>query len=356
MSYESEQVTEVIDEQQDYSEAIDYEHNMVTGWLDRDHAYTTLGYMMNWHLMSMLADGVRNIKFVAPWDDQQGDNDMVLLIDGTERSGKSVLAQQMAKFCDPTFDISRICFSPEQFKSVCLSAKRGQAVVYDESLRGMASDGATSRTNKDIKKMMAEIGQQNLFIFIVLPTAWMLDYYMAGHRGRGLIHTSVQGVEADRQGNIVYDSRHDAARRRDTAVWWQKGFFDFWGRDEIMAMFGTATRPEKFKYDKINPNFSGRFPKGYVVDEEAYREAKREALEAIREDEADSNQRKYRNNLMACFGRCYAAFPGRSAKEWAALFGVTPRSVDRWLATLRTMTTVDETKQDIIYKKGVGGI
>ena len=62
------------------------------------------------------------------------DMDFVCAIDGMERSGKSVLAMQLAFFCDPTFTIDRVCFTPNEFRKAINQAKPYQAVIYDESV------------------------------------------------------------------------------------------------------------------------------------------------------------------------------------------------------------------------------
>ena len=117
------------------------------------------------------------------------DWDMFFVVDGNEGTGKSVLAQQLAAFCDPTFCVDRIVFRAEEFKDAVLKAGKYQAIIFDEAYGGLASRKAMSSTNHMLVDLMAEIRQRNLFIFMVLPSFFELDKYAAVHRTRYLIHT-----------------------------------------------------------------------------------------------------------------------------------------------------------------------
>ena len=116
------------------------------------------------------------------------DEDRCYLIDGRERSGKSVFALQQAKYIDPSFDLSRVCFTPDSFLEQIRNAKPGQVVVFDEAFRGLSSKGAQSKVNKKIIQALMEVGQRNLIIFIVLPTFFLLEMYAAVLRSNALFH------------------------------------------------------------------------------------------------------------------------------------------------------------------------
>jgi len=178
------------------------------------------------------------------------DWDMIFLIDGAERSGKSVFAQQCAKYCDESFDEKRIVFTPDEFKNAVIKAGKYQAVVYDEAYRGLSSRSALSSINKTIVSMLSEIGQKNLFIFIVMPSFFDLDRYVAIWRSRALIH--------------VYTKR------------FERGYFQFYDyeKKKIIYMAGKKT----YNYSVAKPNFIGRFTNVYAVDEQKYRKKKAKSL------------------------------------------------------------------------------
>ena len=84
--------------------------------------------------------------YIAPnllpqWDNlkdgklQKQDEDRVYITDGRERAGKSLFTLQQAKYLDPTFDISRVCFTPEEFLFQIRNAPAGSAIVFDEFIK-----------------------------------------------------------------------------------------------------------------------------------------------------------------------------------------------------------------------------
>jgi len=215
-------------------------------------------YMDGW-LNVALHKGIKMVK---------KDMDLVFVIDGMERSGKSVIAQQMASEVDPTFNIDRIVFTPSEFKNAVMHAKKYQAVVYDEAYGGMSSRQAMSYINIGLVKCLAEIGQKNLFIFVVLPSYFELDRYVALHRSRVLIHVYMKGMT--------------------------RGFFSFYDikKKKDMWLYGKKS----YSYC-VKPNFSGRFTNWYSVDETDYRAKKLSSLTKSTEYAKD-NYVLQRNALM----------------------------------------------------------
>jgi len=190
------------------------------------------------------------------------DWDMIMVVDGYEGVGKSVIAQQFAFYCDPTFTLNRIAFTPKEFKEVVLNANKYQAVIYDEAYGGLSSRAAMSRVNRALVRMLAEIRQKNLFIFIVIPSFFDLDKYVAIWRSRALIH--------------VY-----------TGKGFERGRFGFYSMDmkKNLYVFGKKF----YSYSKISPDFIGRFVNHYTVDEKEYRKRKILATKTEEEEMKDLN-------------------------------------------------------------------
>lgn len=122
------------------------------------------------------------------------DEDRVYVVDGRERTGKSVFTMQQAGYIDPTFvdDSGRICFTPEEVLSAIRklesTEKITKVIVFDEAFRGLSSRGALSKINKMIVQALMEMGQKNLVLFIVLPSFFLLDMYAAMMRSNALFH------------------------------------------------------------------------------------------------------------------------------------------------------------------------
>jgi len=178
------------------------------------------------------------------------DNDWVWIIDGTEGSGKSVLAQQLAKLLDPSFNIDRMCMSPKEFTKAVLSAKKGQCVVFDEAFTGLSSRASLTEINKLLVSLMMEMRQKNLYVIIVMPTFFLLDRYVALFRARGLIHVYLKN---GKRGRWVYFNNK---------------------KKKLLYLQGKKL----FNYSKPKSKFRGRFYDNYTIDEALYREKKAKAL------------------------------------------------------------------------------
>lgn len=181
----------------------------------------------------------------------QKDEDFVIVIDGEERAGKSLLGMNLGKYIDPSLDVSRICFSSQEFRQAIINAKQGQVVIFDEAFRGFSSRGALSEVNKILVSLMMETGQKNLCIIIILPTFYLLDKYIALWRARVLFH--------------VYKVKG------------RKGYWRLYNRKKKMKLYLDPKGKSFYQY-RIKTDFSGRFYGKYPISEEAYRKKKAESL------------------------------------------------------------------------------
>ena len=195
-------------------------------------------------------DGYHQTNLDAAKDAIVKDWDMVFLYDGAEGSGKSVKAQQDAYYCDPTLNLDRIVFTPNKFKQGIMKAKRYQAVIYDEAYTGLSARATMSMINRTLVSMLAEIRQKNLFVFVVMPTFFDLDKYVALWRSRALVHVYTNGF--------------------------QRGYFQFFSAKKKKLLYINGKK--FYSYGKPEANFRGRFTDFYTVDKEKYREKKRSSL------------------------------------------------------------------------------
>lgn len=204
--------------------------------------------------------------------------DCVIIVDGREGSGKSTLAMQLGKYCDPTLDLSRIVFSPEDFREAILKSEKGQCIIYDEAFTGFSSRGSLSPINKVLVSLAMQMRQKNLFIIIVLPTIFMLDKYMAMHRTKALIH--------------VFESKG------------RRGYFRLFNnkKKKLLLLFGSKTMSHSVK--QAWTNFKGRFYGKFVIGdaemEKAYEKKKEVSLEDSEKTSMTSSQVRYKEqrNLM----------------------------------------------------------
>ncbi len=178
------------------------------------------------------------------------DYDMVIVVDGEEGCGKSTLAMQMAHYCDPSLTLERVVFTPSEFRKAITTAKKYQAVVYDEAYTGLSSRATMSMINRTLISMLAEIRQRNLFVFVVMPCFFDLDKYVSLWRSRILIHVYTKGFE--------------------------RGRFAFYNKDKKKALYMLGKK--YYSYSKPKFDFIGRFSKQYVIDENAYKDKKKHSL------------------------------------------------------------------------------
>lgn len=119
------------------------------------------------------------------------DRDKILLFDGREGTGKSVLAMSVAKALDNDFSIDKIAWNHEQFISLIKDPKRkkGDFILLDEAFSSVGARNSLSSINKAMITIATEMRQLNLYIGIVLPSFFDLDRYFAIWRCETLFHT-----------------------------------------------------------------------------------------------------------------------------------------------------------------------
>lgn len=118
----------------------------------------------------------------------EGDQDRVYVVSGREGLGKSTLALQLAYFLDPTFSINDIVFSAKTFARRIREAPKFKSIVFDEAFNGLSSKGSISKENKELVRLLQECRQRNLFIFIVLPSFFLLEKYVGIFRSTALFN------------------------------------------------------------------------------------------------------------------------------------------------------------------------
>lgn len=118
------------------------------------------------------------------------DRDWTAVIDGEEGVGKSVLAQQIAKYLDPDFNLDNIVFNSDDFIKAIKNpnVKKGACIVLDEAFSSANSRASMTDVNRSLIAVATEMRQKNLFILIVIPSFFDLDKYFALWRCKALFH------------------------------------------------------------------------------------------------------------------------------------------------------------------------
>lgn len=185
------------------------------------------------------------------------DWDFVILVSssGVPRTGKSVIAQQVAYYLDPTFTAEHMCLSAEEFqkkaKDLANTGKKGKAIVYDEAKFGLDSKRAMESVTKALLDFFAECGQINAYLILVCPDFFDLKKEICLNRSICLINTYYTGN-------------------------FERGYFQFYDRKKKKELFIKGKLYHNYNCTKAT--FLGRFTNFYTVDEKEYREKKRDGF------------------------------------------------------------------------------
>ena len=179
------------------------------------------------------------------------DMDYVMVIDGQEGSGKSALSSQVASYVDPSFNESRMCLTPRDFMEGITSAKKGQAVIFDESFTGLGSRYALSEVNKLMIQMMMEMRKKNLFVILNIPSVFYLEKYVCLHRARALLHVYMKNGKRGRY--LIYN------------------------QSKLKQLYLKGKKNMSYSWPKVK-TLPQRFPKATPVDWKKYEDKKISAL------------------------------------------------------------------------------
>jgi len=201
---------------------------------------------------------------------EKRDKDFFAIVDGGEGTGKSWFAIQWGKYVDPTLDLSRIVFTPDEFKEAVFKAEKKQCIIYDEAFTGMGSRSSLSSINRYLVSLAMQIRQKNLFVILVLPSVFLLDKYFVMFRSKVLVH--------------IYENKGI------------RGYFRIYNPKKIKALifYGAKTMSYSKKvYTRFKGRFYGKFGLGEELETE-YRIKKSKALESSESNPMSAGQVKYK--------------------------------------------------------------
>jgi hypothetical protein len=224
---------------------------------------------IEYFLEDRLKDNLDNI--IIP-DLHKKDKDCFLVVDGREGAGKSFFSFQIGKYVDNSLDLSRVCFTADEFRQAIFKAKRGQCVIYDEAFTGLSSRASLSMINKVLISLTMQMRQKNLFVIIVLPTFFLLDKYIALFRARALVH--------------VFENHG------------RRGYFRVYNTKLKRLLYLEGYKTYSYFIKKIRTKFKGRFYGKFVLGdssiEKLYRKKKEKALMDAEKNPMTGQQVKFK--------------------------------------------------------------
>ena len=239
----------------------------------------------------MVVVNIRNSSYSMPdnlknkWDNLKDgklakfDEDRFYIVDGTEGSGKSLFTIQQAAYIDETIIddekgeiLPRICFTSSEFLSAIRNnrstEKHTKVVIFDEAFRGLSSKAALSKDNKTLVQALMEARQNNLVVFIVSPSFYLLEFYAAVLRSQALFH-----VIKEKKSRLRYVRIFG---KKDKAILYQIGVRKGWGYP---------------RWTKERARFYNIYPGGDEF-ETKYRKKKRDSLRYSEEKEKEIHKWK----------------------------------------------------------------
>lgn len=241
------------------------------------------------------------------------DEDRFYVADGHEGAGKSLFIIQQAAYIDETIlddedgkVLPRICFTVNEFldavKNTRSTKERTKCVIFDEAFRGMSSKAALGKINKKVVEALMEARQNNLIVFIVSPSFYLLEFYPAVLRSKALFHVVKLKGRTDRYVRIF--------NYKKKALLYQIGVRKGWGY------------PLK---TKTKVRFFNIYPGGEEF-EKRYRKKKRDSFSE--EDNEQTKEHKWKTQRNAAIqllkedGKTYEEI-SKLMKEKNAGLGIT---------------------------------
>lgn len=123
------------------------------------------------------------------------DYDALVLITGQTGSGKSTLALQLATACDMTFDLTkRLCYTPLEIAKAYVDILPGQAIIYDEAVRGLQSADTFAKEQKELVKLFSVIRAKRAILFLLAPSPWQVAKQVRDTLTRMWLHAERRGL------------------------------------------------------------------------------------------------------------------------------------------------------------------
>lgn len=203
-----------------------------------------------WWIDNFLRDNFNYVQSRVSHKISHRRSDLFIIVDGPVGSGKSTLSFQCAKWFDPTFNLSRVVFSVEDFLNALIQATPGQAVVFDEAII-VNSRSALTEFNKMIIIAMTQIRSKGLYIFFNIPSLFDLDRNLVLNRCHLLLHCFPENF-GDRGKYIVFD------------------------KEKLKLLYLKGKKLYSYAYPKAN--FTGQFTEYFPLDRDEYEKKKQSEI------------------------------------------------------------------------------
>lgn len=256
-------------------------------------------------------------------------NDMhfLLIITGNDSvgNGKTTLATQVGSYLtwkinqihgtNNTFDSSNIYFNAKKLAAQSLNKPPLTVHLLDEG------DDLTTHGMKELavrlKRYFRKCRQLNQIVILILPSFFELPKFYALARSHCLINVKFHGE-------------------------FERGLFDFYGPSKKKLLYLKGKR--EWDYDCVKADFSGGFNGAYnfmtpdiatTLEEETKKYLKKKFEDTKDDQEEQVDQADAKRYTREILYKLNEAMPDISDRRWAEGFGVSARTISRWISEER---------------------
>lgn len=207
--------------------------------------------------------------------------DIIIIYTGDAGTGKTTMAMQDLLYMDPTFNLSRVCFSPDQTHSVITKATQGQAVLIDEAIIYSSRSSLTSESKK-MQLIINQMRSKGLIVAFCIPSVFELDKTIVFSRCKMLVHLYFRKYAQRGTYNCYINAEAEKIDR----------IKEVYKNYSASRTLGKGTKPP--------PNYSGGFGPLFAIDKDAYEKKKAKTFKSMLKTKSNVNLKvmAQRNSLI----------------------------------------------------------
>jgi len=192
--------------------------------------------------------------------------DGVIIVDGKERSGKSVLGMVMGWYLsNGKMTINNFARGLEDCANKIATLPDKSVLIVDEGSLAFSSKDSMSSVQKRLMKLLDVVGQKNMIFIVCLPCFFDLNKTIAVRRSLWLCH-------------VYPDDDYD------------RGQYAFWGEHGKKVLYGEGKKNFD-SYLGAEPEFVGQYLDFEPTFYKEYLEiVKKESLQEVMQDALDTNK------------------------------------------------------------------
>lgn len=213
-----------------------------------------------------------------------------------------------------TFTEKNIVFRPKDLIERAFQLPKYSCIVLDE----WEDYHFWSELGMSLRQFFRKCRQLNLFIIVIIPNFFQLPIAYA--ISRSVFAIDVKFVDE-----------------------FERGYFSFYNFQRKKQLYLKGKK--NFDYDCVKPNFIGRFTDGYGVPEKEYRKAKYRDMVEAEEKRGKKNPTEKQIKAMVC-RQLKKNLPELTYEKLGVGFGVSKRTISRWLSDEEGGETEQEEKED----------